>query len=155
MIQSAPPPEVGIGTSLLVVIATLMPLLAVFLQFAVRFYSNTVGRDGTGKYGKEAVFGILLALVATGWGGILAGDVVKYNTTSETIGGAVTSLQVAFVLILAATYFIGRDVIQAVSEDSEAVGVGEDQEAKDTNSQEQKGEPHTEQSENDPEATEE
>lgn len=155
MIQSAPPPEVGVGTSLLVVIATLMPLLAVFLQFAVRFYSNTVGRDGAGKYGKEAVFGILLALAAAGGGGIQAGDIVKNNTTSESISGAVTSLQLAFVLILAATYFIGRDVVQAVSEDGEAVEVEADTEAKDTNSQEQKDEQHTEQSENDSEVTEE
>jgi hypothetical protein len=115
--QSASSPAVEVATSLLVVIATLMPLLAVFIQFAVRFYSDAVGEGRAGQYGRQAVFVILLALAAVAWGGIQAGDVIKFNTSSNRVGGAVTSLQIGFAFIVAAAYFIGRDVVRTITED--------------------------------------
>jgi len=119
MTQSSP---VNTATALLTVIATLLPLLAVFLQFAVRFYSSDKRAGQAGEFGREAIFAILLSLAAVGYAGILAGDVVKLNTQSNSLNTVIVAVQLGFVFLLGAGagYFIGRDIIREVSTGSES-----------------------------------
>jgi len=132
MIQPSPS---GSAATLLTVVATLLPLLAVLLQFSVRFYQSS-GADGVSvSNGREAILFILMALGVVAYAGILLGEVVKTNSGSAALSSAVSAIQMAFGLLVAAGLLLGRDIIEGVIEGTDPTA-----EAESTNNEASKAE---------------
>jgi hypothetical protein len=98
----------SLSLDLLAVIATFLPLLAVLLQFAVRFYLD---KDVEG--GKTPVALTAIAVFFVAMAGVQAGSVVSSRTTSEALEDGIVLLQLGFGLVAIAMFVIANDIIGA------------------------------------------
>lgn len=102
--------KIAVAWELLAVVATLLPLTAILLQFLMQFYDT--GNDNINESAVGAAFFIVLSILSLTIAGYLAGDVIKFGSESSRIENAVALIQTALLLLLGAIAYLSRDVFR-------------------------------------------
>jgi uncharacterized membrane protein YbaN (DUF454 family) len=96
-----PADAVTVVLGLLGVVATLLPLLAVFLEFMTRFFRSD-DTDMSLRAKQFTASSLIASVVLLGFGGFLAGDVVRTAAASTDVEFAVAFVQVSLVAAILA-----------------------------------------------------
>jgi len=108
--------NIDIAKQILTIIATLLPLIAILLQFMTRFYSEQY--EGESKSSLESAvllaYVSMLTLVIAGY---IAGNYIRLSTSNGAISSAIGLIQTTLMLLFAAVFFIGRDIVDELDLD--------------------------------------
>lgn len=118
MVQSA----TSVAQNLLAVIATILPLLVVLIQFTARYYrrrGSVVREVGGISVRSEFIVGISIigAVVMLTLAGALAGEIIRRSVPNSTVGSVVFAIEGAFVLIMVTAGMLISDVIESADGD--------------------------------------
>lgn len=101
----------AVAVELLTIVATLLPLTAILLQFTVRFYEPSDG-NGISTRGAAAVYFAVFAVSSLAVSGYVAADVVRVTLESSRVTSATEFIQVGLVLLLLAVLLVAYDVLR-------------------------------------------
>lgn len=113
---------VGVAQNLLGVIATILPLLVVLMQFTARYYrrrGNVVREVGGIRIRSEFIVGVSIigAVVMLTLAGALAGEIIRRSVPNSTVGSVIFAIEGAFVLIMVTAGVLVSDVIESAEGD--------------------------------------
>jgi H+/gluconate symporter-like permease len=104
------------ATDLLGVVATVLPLLVVLIQFVSRYYQDRADSGSRLAVGVSSI-GAVGFLFAAGFG---AGEIVRQQTADPALGAVITALELAFLFITVAAVLLWRDVTAQTGEDEDS-----------------------------------
>ncbi len=108
--------NIDIAQQILTIVATLLPLIAILLQFMTRFYSEQY--DGDSKSSLEnAVLLSFVSMLVLVLAGYTAGDHIRLTTNNGRVSDAIWLIQISLLLLFGAVFSIGRDVVDELNLD--------------------------------------
>jgi len=111
-------PATGVAQNLLGVIATILPLLVVLIQFTARYYrrrGSVVHKIWRIRVRSEFIVGISIigAVVLLTLAGALSGEIIRNDVSNPTVESVVFAIEGAFVLIMVTAGVLISDVIES------------------------------------------
>lgn len=102
--------QIDIAGQILMVVATLLPLTAILLQFMLRFYEPKSNDSKGWEDGGAAVYFSVVAIASLVAAGFTAAEIIKLNSESTSVANSLTFVQMTFGFLLIAILYVSRDI---------------------------------------------